>query len=339
MSQAVTVYRWDDPGAPQMPNGKPSEIINVLTKCIVDGYGSKLPLGWTMPFYEPVTQSVVFRNNPAAGGSGGYVKFYSNDASDNNNAVMRLTHAASMTDINSLFRQGNTQAFAATSSLTRWVIIGTSIGFYFTIDNSLSSLKMTGPTTFGVAMYIGDYYSAIPSDSSRFIAFASAMNGNFSAAGNTDTLYYIRTSDDLTTKAPLKIYDADNFDAFSNYGIWLPFWSNTAGVNNATSQSQPSSIDMLMPAFVWLSNQGILSATVDRLNQLIRDSTVSPLARGVLPGYGYSLKVGYSQTTWPFTKTISGKQHWLMRSFINGGFSSAGAFINMEEWNDPFGNI
>lgn len=338
MPQAVTVYRWDDPGAPQMPNGKPSQIIDVLTKCLVEGYGDKAPLGWTKPFYDASTQSVVFRNNLAAGGSGGYAKFYSNTVADGNNAVMRLTHSVSMTDINSFFRQGNIQAFVASSGLTRWVLIGTAIGFYFTIDSNSPNLKMTR-SPFGVAMYVGDFYSAVAADTGRFIAMASFWNPSFSASSNEDSLYYLRTSGDSTLRTPLKLYDADNFDSFSSYCLNLLFWSNTAGVNNAVSESPPSSVEMLMPIFIWQSNQGILSNTADRLGTLIRDSNISPLVRGVLPGYGYSLKVGYGNTTWPFVKTISGQLNWLMRSVISGGTSSAGAFINMEVWNDPFGNI
>jgi|GEM_PF-837127 len=339
MPQAVTVYRWDDAGAPQIPNGKPSQILDVLTKCLVDGYGSKAPLGWTRPYYDAGVQAAVFRNNVAAGGSGGFAKFYSNTAADANNTVMRVTHAASMTGISDFFRQGNTQAFTATSGLTRWVLIGTSIGFYLTIDTNLSTLKMTGPGTYGVAMYVGDFYSAVPSDTSRFITMASFWNGAFSAPASEDSLYYMRATGDSAIRTPLKIYDADNFDAFSNYCLWLPFWGNTGGINNIVWQSEPTSPEVLMPAFVWLSSQNILSITTDRLGQIVRDSTVSPLLRGVLPGYGYSLKVGYGNTLWPFSKTISSQQHWLMRSYTAGGYTSAGAFINMEQWNDPFGNV
>ena len=77
MPQAVTTYRWDDAGAPQLTGRTPAEIIDVIYKCAVTGYGEKSPLGWTRPFYDAANQAAAFRNNVAAGGSGGYVKISS----------------------------------------------------------------------------------------------------------------------------------------------------------------------------------------------------------------------------------------------------------------------
>lgn len=342
MSQQVTVYRWDDPGAPQIPNGKPSELINILTKCLVDGYGAKAPLGWTKTFDEPATQSVVFRNNPAAGGSGGYVKLYSNTAADANNTPMRLTYGQTVTDINTFFGQGNIQAIPLGSSGTRWVIIGTSIGFYLTIDQPELTLKMTGPTYSNgksVAAYIGDFYSSVPSDAGRFIAFSSFWNANFSSATYEDCLYYLKIAGDSTNRSPFKIYDADGGNSFTNYCLNLLFSANTGGTNASVFQIEPASVEILMPVFVWRTSTDIMSTAVDRLSVPVRDSTLSPTIRGVLPGYGYSLKVGYQNIFWPFTKSINNQNHWLMRSETLGGYSGAGAFINMEQWYDPFGNI
>ena len=48
MASPVTIYRWDDVGAPQIVDGKPSEYMNMLKKCLVEGYGSKASLGWTV---------------------------------------------------------------------------------------------------------------------------------------------------------------------------------------------------------------------------------------------------------------------------------------------------
>lgn len=339
MSQAVTVYRWDDAGAPQLTNGKPSELIDILNKCLVTGYGSKSPLGWTMPFYEPATQSVVFRNNPAVGGSGGYVKLYSNTAADANNTPMRLTYAQTVSDINTFFGQGNVQSVWLGTNMTRWVIIGTAIGFYLTIDQSTPTLKMTGPSNFGTAAYIGDFYSSIPSDAGRFIAFSSFWNATFSSSASEDSLYYMRAANDSLVRTPFKIYDADGFNGSRDYTLNILYPGNTGGITNSVVLSEPTSNEILMPAFFWITNMAITSTAVDRLNVSVRDSTLSPTIRGTLPGYGYSLKVGYQNTTWPFTKSINGNLHWLLRSFIQGGYTSAGAFINMEQWNDPFGNI
>ena len=70
MAQAVTVYRWDDPGAPQIVDGRPSEFINVFKKCLVEGYGDKQPLGWQVQLEEAINK-ISFINDVTAGGSGG----------------------------------------------------------------------------------------------------------------------------------------------------------------------------------------------------------------------------------------------------------------------------
>lgn len=80
MGLPVTVYRWDDAGAPQLSKGiKPSELINVLKKCLVDGYGSKQGAGWSVPFMDLASNQIVFRNSTLQG-SGSFVKFWPRSA-------------------------------------------------------------------------------------------------------------------------------------------------------------------------------------------------------------------------------------------------------------------
>jgi hypothetical protein len=345
MSQAVTVYRWDDPGAPQMPDGKPSEILNVLMKCLVEGYGSKSPLGWTRPFHDAGVQASVFRNNIAAGGSGGFVKFYSSTGSDTANLAMRMTHAASMTGINDFFRQGYTQTFLAQTGTPgptgtkrdKWVLIGTAIGFYFLI--SAASVTMNSSTNYLPTMYVGDFYSAIASDTSKFIAVVSVIDADdLTAPGSGDTLDSLGTVSSTAT-ACLKIYDADNFEAFKQYSF-RPLITETLITNSTDYSAIPATEHLLLPVLIWYTSQSMNTSPPlkDRLNVLINDSIVSPLIRGVLPGLNFSLKMGYRGATWPQTKTIGGKNHWLMRSQTGSGSACSG-WLNMEEWNDPFGIV
>lgn len=47
----VNVYRWDDPGAPVLPNSAPRSFDNLRTllmACLVNGYGDKPAAGWTV---------------------------------------------------------------------------------------------------------------------------------------------------------------------------------------------------------------------------------------------------------------------------------------------------
>lgn len=336
MSQTVTVYRWDDAGAPQIPNGKPSEILDVLTKCLVDGYGAKAPLGWTRPYYDAAVQAAVFRNNVASGGSGGYAKFYSNDASDSNNAIMRVTHAVSMTGLNDFFRQGYTQAFQSTGGVStvkmdKWVLIGTAIGFYFIINRNTAIMA---DSSYNAAMYVGDFYSCIASDTSKFITISSPLVSDSTSVSSNDTLN-VFAANVTAANAPLKIYHADNFEGFNNYAL-APFVGS--GGTSSLYTLEITTEHILMPWFIRMTGQNYnTTTTLDRLGVLINNSVVSPLFRGVLPGVGSSLKAGYSGNSWPVIRPINGINYWLMKA--TAASTGCNAWINTEVWNDPFGYV
>lgn len=59
---AVTLYKYDDVGAPQL-TGEVGKVIAVLDACLVNGYGDKSPAGWTKEFTG--TNKAVYR--PPAG--------------------------------------------------------------------------------------------------------------------------------------------------------------------------------------------------------------------------------------------------------------------------------
>jgi hypothetical protein len=77
MARTPTVYRWDDPGAPDLNAIMPTNndknklfIHTVLKACLVDGYGSKAAAGWTMPHEEIVSNGCRFvLTNTANSGS------------------------------------------------------------------------------------------------------------------------------------------------------------------------------------------------------------------------------------------------------------------------------
>ncbi|MBB1386566.1 hypothetical protein H5119_13630 [Pseudoalteromonas sp. SG45-5] len=59
MSQAVTVYRWDDDGAPQLTQTHGSAV-DVLKKCLIDGYGTKPPAGWVLEEISQNNKNMIF---------------------------------------------------------------------------------------------------------------------------------------------------------------------------------------------------------------------------------------------------------------------------------------
>jgi len=57
----VTVYRSTDSGAPFL-NAMQGSFINVLRKCLVDGYGAKSGAGWTMPYIRQQGETLAQTN-------------------------------------------------------------------------------------------------------------------------------------------------------------------------------------------------------------------------------------------------------------------------------------
>lgn len=76
---APIVYRWDDTGAP-VARGELESLIQILSACLVTGYGSKSAAGWTKPYDDGLDTRAIFRND-ATSGTGMY--FYV-DATNNN---------------------------------------------------------------------------------------------------------------------------------------------------------------------------------------------------------------------------------------------------------------
>ena len=66
----VNVYSILDPGAP-IVGGLDGSLPNLLKACLVDGYGSKAPAGWTLEYEDPATYTMVFRQG---GGNRRYLR-------------------------------------------------------------------------------------------------------------------------------------------------------------------------------------------------------------------------------------------------------------------------
>lgn len=66
----VRFYSSSDVGAPALRGNTPGDLINLLDKCLVTGYGSKAGAGWTKPFTG--TNIAAFRQG--AGSNGMYLR-------------------------------------------------------------------------------------------------------------------------------------------------------------------------------------------------------------------------------------------------------------------------
>lgn len=80
------IYRSDDTGAPVL-TGQVGTLITVLTKCLVDGYGSKMAAGWSVALSG--TNKVIFANT-----TGKYYRIQDNGRTDTNDTTVQGNIAA-----------------------------------------------------------------------------------------------------------------------------------------------------------------------------------------------------------------------------------------------------
>ena len=336
MAQPVTVFRWDDAGAPQLPNGKPSEIIDILTKCLVDGYGDKTPIGWTRPFYDAGTQAAAFRNSVAAGGSGGYAKIFSNDGSDSNHALMRTTHAASMTDISTLFRQGFTQAFQAksgttTSKMDKWVLVGTATAFYFIIVSNVPGMN----GGYGVNIFAGDLYTLLPNDAGRFVT-VTGNAGDSSSTISTQSLEYLLVQPSSSAQH-IKVYDVDGYDNSHSYALNYLF--GAANMTTTVASGRPTHPELLYPVYAVTSGgvPGSTNNNLDRLGNHKDYSDLSPSIRGVFPGLYVNQWIGYKDGVWPIVTSLTDDDYLILRA--SGSSTGCRGHLKLGTWHDPFNPV
>lgn len=314
MTQPVTVYRWDDVGAPQVVNGTPSEYITILKKCLVEGYGSKTPLGWTVEQEESTPPFIAFKNNVAAGGSGGVVMFSAVD-----NAVRTLVTGQSCLDFvdkDTAGRTGNNFALGSGSSsgnymLTRWLIIGTATGFYYFSWMPYRETYNYNATHQSASFFCGDFNSFTPNDPARFISVGGAsasFNWNYN-------LNYAAVS---ASGVSCRIYAADGDPSSSNF-VLSSMFGNAMGSGSADVRANiPAEITVLSEVIL-VKNKGV-----------VNQNSAGSIARGVLPGMYCASEAGYRDVGYqPHIKSIKAQQHYQLPDSNQG---ASACWINMEQW-------
>lgn len=91
----VRVYRSSDGSAPALRGNTPGDLINVLDKCLVTGYGAKTAAGWTKPYTG--TNLAVFRQG--SGSNGMYLRIDDTSAAAGDRPI-RFIGFETMSDVN-----------------------------------------------------------------------------------------------------------------------------------------------------------------------------------------------------------------------------------------------
>ncbi|AQS40190.1 hypothetical protein Sps_05121 [Shewanella psychrophila] len=329
MPLPVTVYRWDDPGAPQLPNSqvKPSHYIDIIKKCLVDGYGAKASLGWTMPFVSPDGLKAVFRNSSAEA-SGSYVQIKCKTGADPVGGTVYLQTAPLLTDYDpdwtAISCAGNTYPFGGNSRITKWCLIGTSAGFYlFAIYDTKLTMKMG--TSGHIAFFCGDIDSFVPNDLNRFTLLS------YGASGNQHTPSWSLSLAFLSPVASIGFMHESN--GTSN-GKVMELLSQFITAPTTTVNGVPSEFRVYSRPLIAIDGYSVSGTTginADSEGTRIGDSSLHPAYRGQMAGFIQTQAPRYSDQLWPQTSMIGGQEHWLIHSGHNGGCNY---WVNMESWYD-----
>lgn len=91
----VRIYSSSDAGAPVLRGNTPGDLINLLEKCLVTGYGSKAGAGWTKPY----TGTNVAAFQQGAGSNGMFLRVDDTSTSTSYRSA-RVKGYETMTDVN-----------------------------------------------------------------------------------------------------------------------------------------------------------------------------------------------------------------------------------------------
>ncbi len=330
MAQPVTVYRWDDPGAPQIVEQRPSEIISLLKKCLVEGYGSKAPLGWSVLFEDAATTKIIFKNSVAAGGSGGVLRVFTGNNGNGVRANTFFTPGQAATDIDNLYRPGYRHKFMLNYDIwNKWVLIGTATGFYLMIGQTGRVGQYD--TVRDSIGFFGDFDSLIPNDAGRFIALTNPKASGDASLGNDTVGWGSHFSQVWYTgtwwndNSALRIYDADSRDSSMIYNC-MNIWGTHSSAQPLTRKQGVYTplhlaLKSSLAGFTYTTN-------IDAAGVRLGDSAISPIWRGYLPGAIHEAFGRYSTQNWPIVEKLKSQDHFLLRSVTE----TANCWINMVEW-------
>lgn len=324
MGLPVTVYRWDDPGAPQVVNTTPSEWINVLKKVLVTGYGTKAGAGWSIAFEDAAAFKVAFRNSTATvggvTGSGGFVQFWSGNGADTVAAPFLYKGACGMSALDGFVRPGYTEVMKGTVGQTtnkQWMIIATSVSFYFIILVNNVTVN-TGRSSYSI--FVGDIDSFIPGDASRFVASAGQSADRLTDSSITPSTQSLFSASVLNFKP--RLYQTDGVNVSVN-GLCAEY--SLSGSPSTTGSEVDNSVVLSLFECVIVT----APTALDSAGASTMVSQLQPFCRGKLPGMKYALYRGHSGVTFPYQKTINGATHILMPS---QGSTMSNWWLDITEW-------
>lgn len=175
------IFSSTDEGAPVLGATVPGSLVNLLLACLVNGYGDKDPLGWTMPFSNAGANTAVFRNNPYTG-SGCLLRVQDNAQAGTNGYWLQMYASMSSVDTGvdvmpKLTPSSGMKHGSGTGTPAVWYLIGDDRGFYFVLFPFIYS--GSAQPLLGYVFYVGDIVSLIPSSNKLYGLFGNTLNWGY----------------------------------------------------------------------------------------------------------------------------------------------------------------
>lgn len=183
----VRFYGSSDASAPVLRGNTPGDLINLLTKCLVDGYGAKSGAGWTKPYTG--TNVAAFQTGA---GSNGMCLRIDDTSVDSSNRAARVIGFKAMTDVNTgtgRFPLNDQESgglkwfthYTGTPSNARQWFLAADEGFMVLMIQTYPEGMVGSPQHYREAYWFGDLVPIGPAD-----AYGTVIQGKaYGSSANT----------------------------------------------------------------------------------------------------------------------------------------------------------
>lgn len=203
----VRVYSSIDAGAPALRGNTPGDLINLLKKCLVDGYGSKVGAGWTQAFVNGANTIAAFKQG--AGSNGMYLRVDDTQllAAQGYRAA-RVVGYETMSDINTglpssfpsnvqlagglywFTLYSNSGAWTARDQARPWVVIADEAFFVLYLKNSPTDDSGNSIGGYREYYFFGDYISYKSGDSYNTVISGQTTSSGANATSSQPNPFY-----------------------------------------------------------------------------------------------------------------------------------------------------
>lgn len=283
MATTTRIYRSTDASAPVVARLTAGSFVEMLEACLVDGYGSKDPAGWTTEFTD--TSKRAFRNSVAEGGTGCYVLV--DDTSTGSGRSVAITTYREMTSISSGSDATHTNYLARSpaepngghANPIEWIVVADELTFYVGVSQLVS-----GSTHYRLFGGAGDIESLAAGDSYRYFSMGQGaaytnMNpgGSFITVGNSRSGFGYTLSNNQGLSLGR---DYTGTGGASPHGIVAPTTNTTTwAIGGGLYPPRPSlnsADEVAMPAYI--ARAGVMRGKLRGL--LVPVANLSPLGQG-----------------------------------------------------------